>query len=67
MDDLISRQAVNNLPFIQPEHRTGTWIYDKQREAYGHNPFICPFCNNNYSYHTNMNYCMCCGAKLETK
>ena len=56
--------AVENLPSVTPQQRTGRWIdiqYFKSDDTY-YRP-KCPFCNAEPKEYSN--YCPDCGAKME--
>ena len=57
--------AVNKLPPVNPQPKTGHWI--KSRDCYDNNHFTCPFCGHDIATKADTwddNYCSNCGAKM---
>lgn len=59
---------VDELPSVQPKGKTGHWI---EQEDYGEIYYCCTICGEPYvtiegtPKDNQMNYCPCCGAKME--
>ena len=63
-------KAIDELPSIQPERKTGRWIPDNT--DYYRTKFICSACGESeevpttgFGYGTMWDYCPMCGAKME--
>lgn len=58
-------QALNEMPSIQPNQKTGRWEHDGGRFA---NRWICSQCGYKFYFEkSEAKYCPNCGAKMETK
>ena len=61
------REAINALPYAQPEPKTGVWIPDGQKQKHGYEWMHCSVCGfsdiDNPATHTN--FCPNCGARME--
>lgn len=51
-------QALNEIPIVQPEQKTGRWILNKHTDT-----VLCSQCGKCYG--DEYNYCPNCGAKME--
>ena len=58
--------AINGLPSVEPERKTGKWIVEEDCEGKTRN-CICDQCGHETGDYTweNPNYCENCGAKME--
>ena len=61
-------EVLNSMPSVQPKEKTGHWI---EQEDYGEIYYCCTICGEPYvtiegtPKDNQMNYCPCCGAKME--
>lgn len=53
-------QALNEIPIVQPEQKTGQWLINSD----GYYPY-CSICKNEPQGRIMTDYCPNCGAKME--
>lgn len=65
------RDVLNDLPSVQPEQKTGRWIFEKGDGKTCVDGYICSACGRSYHtkvpYFSEFDFCPCCGAKMENK
>lgn len=58
-------KTIQDQPTVQPERKTGRWIYQEPPEGYV-GISVCPLCGDEFNIEPKeYNYCPNCGAKME--